>query len=187
MKTHSYNQDAVSIYELMSREECESCIARAEHVGFEPAPVHSSQGDVRNASVRNNERVIFDDPSFAELFWKRMKGTVPPLIGKWRACGLNERFRVYRYEKYQQFRKHSDGSFRRSETEESRLTFMVYLNQEFQGGFTDFGAFKVWPETGMGLWFKHGLTHEGAMVLDGVKYALRSDVMYRADQTEVPL
>lgn len=34
------------------------------------------------------------------------------------------------------------------------------------------------PEPGLGLFFKHRLLHEGAEVLRGVKYALRTDVMY---------
>ena len=93
---------------------------------------------------------------------------------------MNERFRIYRYQKYQEFRSHSDGKFHRSDLEESKLTFMIYLNDDFQGGGTNFDDFVAWPETGMGLCFDHSLRHEGAMVLDGVKYALRSDIMYKA-------
>jgi hypothetical protein len=38
---------------------------------------------------------------------------------------------------------------------------------------------EVVPRTGMALLFQHALVHEGCVVTHGVKYALRSDVMYR--------
>ena len=121
-----------------------------------------------------------DDKEWAEKIWMRMNDIRFPEFPNWAAFALNERFRIYRYKKYQEFRRHSDGRIHRSETEESKLTFMIYLNDDYQGGSTSFDEFVAWPETGMGLCFDHSLSHEGTMVLDGVKYALRSDVMYRA-------
>lgn len=55
---------------------------------------------------------------------------------------------------------------------------MIYLNAEYEGGATRFEAVKVNGRAGMALIFQHGLIHEGAEVLHGVKYALRSDVMF---------
>ena len=60
---------------------------------------------------------------------------------------------------------------------------MVYLNGDFEGGETTFeisrDPVRVVPRTGMALVFYHRLLHEGAEVLTGRKYVLRSDVMYR--------
>lgn len=181
LTTHRYCDDAFSVFGLMSEDECKSWIAKAENTGFEIASIKSSVGYEENSGARSNSRVLIDDHSLADLLWNRVRGFVPEQIGKWRSNGLNERFRIYRYEKGQQFRKHSDGKFQRSATEESRLTFMAYLNQDFQGGGTDFGSFTVWPETGMGLCFKHSLPHEGAIITEGVKYVLRSDIMYASN------
>lgn len=36
------------------------------------------------------------------------------------------------------------------------------------------------PRTGTALLFQHLLVHEGCVVRTGVKYVLRSDVMYRS-------
>lgn len=55
---------------------------------------------------------------------------------------------------------------------------MVYLNEGYEGGATRFEAAKVMGKAGMALLFQHGLIHEGAEVTQGVKYVLRSDVMY---------
>ena len=60
----------------------------------------------------------------------------------------------------------------------SLLTFMIYLNTGYEGGATRFEAAKVTGQTGLALVFQHGLVHEGSEVVQGVKYALRSDVMY---------
>ena len=71
--------------------------------------------------------------------------------------------------------------FVRSDDEQSLLTFMVYLNEGFAGGETRFfeSGVTVTPRTGLALLFQHFLLHEGASVTAGVKYALRTDVMYR--------
>ena len=64
------------------------------------------------------------------------------------------------------------------------MTFMVYLNDDFTGGETKFyldtGAprLSVRPERGAALVFVHRQLHEGAPVVEGRKYVLRTDVMY---------
>ena len=60
----------------------------------------------------------------------------------------------------------------------SELTLLVYLNEGFEGGETDFRDFAIRPATGMALLFIHDTWHEGAEVTAGTKYVLRSDVMY---------
>jgi prolyl 4-hydroxylase len=95
--------------------------------------------------------------------------------------GANERLRCYRYAPGQRFKPHFDGSFARDHDERSLLTFMVYLNDDFEGGETallDLDQM-VAPKTGSALLFQHPILHEGCTVTRGVKYALRSDIMYR--------
>ena len=38
---------------------------------------------------------------------------------------------------------------------------------------------KIQPKPGRALFFQHAILHEGCEVLAGVKYAIRSDIMYR--------
>jgi prolyl 4-hydroxylase len=131
--------------------------------------------------IRNNERVILDDPAFAEELYRRLGEAIPETISGWTRVGLNERFRCYRYRQGQWFAPHSDDAFRRTPDERSFLTVMVYLNEGFEGGCTRFlrlGA-EATPKTGRALLFQHALLHEGAAVESGVKYALRTDAMYR--------
>ena len=69
-----------------------------------------------------------------------------------------------------------------TDTPEGLLTFIVYLNDGFQGGDTAFLDDDVvaHPKPGRALLFQHQILHEGCQVLAGVKYVLRTDVMYRA-------
>ena len=100
-----------------------------------------------------------------------------------RRVGANERLRCYRYDVGQRFAPHQDGSFVRNELEQSLLTFMIYLNDDFEGGETNFLELDVSikPRTGSALLFQHPILHEGAEVTAGRKYASRSDIMYRRD------
>jgi predicted 2-oxoglutarate/Fe(II)-dependent dioxygenase YbiX len=92
--------------------------------------------------------------------------------------GLNERFRFYRYDPGERFAPHRDGAYHRDNGEDSLLTFMVYLSEGFTGGDTVFPNLAVTPRLGMALIFEHQILHEGAAVISGRKYVLRSDVMY---------
>lgn len=67
------------------------------------------------------------------------------------------------------------------------LTFMIYLNEGYTGGETRFESVSVAGKPGMALVFEHELLHEGAEVTAGVKYVLRSDVMYGPWATPAPL
>jgi predicted 2-oxoglutarate/Fe(II)-dependent dioxygenase YbiX len=167
---------------LMSAAECAAMIARIEQLGPEAAPITTAAGFVMRPDIRNNTRVMFDDPALAAELFSRIGDAAPaPLFGRTPA-GVNERFRCYRYAPGQRFAPHHDGAFRRSADEASELTLMVYLNDDFGGGQTAFldHGIAVWPRAGTALLFQHGLLHEGAVVTSGIKYVLRSDVMYAA-------
>ncbi len=160
---------------------CRGLIAETESLGYTDAPITTPWGFERIPEVRNNTRVMLDDPARAAALWDKLSPLVndPATFGGWRPLGLNERLRFYRYTPGQHFRWHLDGAFMRSPRERSRWTFMVYLNDDFEGGGTDFeDGVTVRPVTGAALVFAHGLRHQGAEVTRGTKYVLRSDVMF---------
>ncbi|MEM1261416.1 MAG: 2OG-Fe(II) oxygenase [Pseudomonadota bacterium] len=181
MKYFEYSPEAFALTEFLSAEECQALIERGEDLGFGVAPINTTSGHVVASQIRNNGRAMVDDRGLADTLWSRFQEHAPRNVDGWTAIGLNERFRFYRYDQYQIFRWHSDGRFTRNEREESRYTLMFYLNDGFEGGFTDFRSFKVYPAQGMALCFHHPLLHEGATVSSGRKYVLRTDVMYRAE------
>ena len=63
---------------------------------------------------------------------------------------------------------------------------MLYLNTPDKGGETNFMSSRdqsvvsaVAPRTGLALAFDHDITHEGALLEAGVKYCIRTDIMFR--------
>jgi prolyl 4-hydroxylase len=171
-----------TIADVFGPAECEAAIARAEQTGFDTAPITTGAGFVMRPEVRNNDRAMFDDVELAAELFARIRDMLPRRMCGRRPVGVNERFRCYRYMPGQQFKAHYDGAFQRSASERSELTFMIYLNDGFTGGQTVFHDFDVdvAPRRGMALLFQHEVLHEGRVVESGVKYVLRSDVMYGA-------
>lgn len=168
-----------TISNFMSSKESAGWIKFSEEKGYEEAKITMGQQQVMAKSVRNNERLIYDDVDLERKLWNRIKDYVPKETMYGRAMGLNERFRFYKYYPGQQFKPHQDGSYIRNIHEWSSYTFMIYLNEEMKGGATKFSTCEIVPETGMALIFRHELIHEGCPVLAGVKYVLRTDVMYK--------
>ena len=116
------------------------------------------------------------------------------------------RWRFYKYNTGDIFRAHTDGSWPGSGVLDgqlvhdmfgdrwSMLTWVLYLNDDFEGGGTRFmlpdGVFNQYtvhqvPATrGSVLCFYHGEhplspLHEGELVTIGTKYIIRSDVLYK--------
>jgi hypothetical protein len=173
------NRTLFSVPDFLSPDECSVVIRETEQRGFAAAPITTAFGFKMVPEVRNNTRVMVDDCELAARLWDRFQeaAELPPVPG-WHPVGLNERFRYYRYTSGQAFRWHRDGAFVRNVTQQSLLTFMVYLNEDFGGGSTEFEHESVVPKTGYALVFDHGLRHQGAEVTHGTKYVLRSDILF---------
>lgn len=178
----SRNPLVMTVDGVLTLAECARECARIEAAGPTAAPISVAGGFQMRPDIRNNTRVMFDDASLAQVLFERVREHVPSLLeANWVLCGANERLRCYRYTEGQYFAPHFDGAFVRSRSERSLLTFIVYLNACEGGGHTGFLDLErsVEPKPGRALIFNHHLLHEGAKVTAGVKYALRSDLMYR--------
>lgn len=179
MKIQYHSNIIWTIDNFLSKAECEDLIWFSEHQGYEEAKVSLRSGPKMMKGLRNNYRLMYRDEKLAERYWKKLIEFCPDKIEDYQAIGLNEQFRFYKYESTQRFKRHIDGRFKRNEQEESRITFMIYLNNDFSGGETKFDEVTIQAKTGTALCFIHEQKHEGCPVIDGTKYVLRSDVMYR--------
>jgi predicted 2-oxoglutarate/Fe(II)-dependent dioxygenase YbiX len=184
MQLKQLSENVFIIDSFWSKRQCEDFTAKSESIGYEAATIETEKGHMLVESVRNNNRVIYKDFQLASELWKELQPFAPQRIGNSIAAGLNELFRFYKYQVGQQFRKHRDQSFIRNDSEASYYTFMIYLNDDYQGGETSFNNVVVKPEQGMALIFRHDLEHAGNPVEKGVKYVLRTDIMYRLEETE---
>ncbi|KAL4798233.1 hypothetical protein BDV19DRAFT_357309 [Aspergillus venezuelensis] len=193
---------------VLSATECQAIIAAGESVTFQPdAPI---RGDAdADASILAHNFYWIIDTAFHDTLWARIRSYVPASVNGRRVRGINRRFRVYRYVPGAEYRCHIDGAWPPSGiTEEgkyvydaspaenrqsSMYTFLLYLNDEFEGGETTFfvpaqregvlNAYPVRPVMGAVAIFPHGeangaLLHEGTGVRKGAKYIIRTDVEY---------
>jgi prolyl 4-hydroxylase len=166
---------------FLTHEECVGFIEFAEKQGFEEALVNTrAKGQVMLKDMRDNDRHIFQSIDLASQLWGLVEEHVPSDVDGWKANGLNEQFRIYRYKNGQQFKVHPDGAFKRNENEHSKITVIIYLNEGFEGGETEFVMPHevIEPLAGTMLLFAHGQLHKGNPVPNGTKYVLRTDVMY---------
>lgn len=182
MRKNNLTDFIFTIDNFWSAELCNDYILKSEAIGYEPATVETEKGQRVIETVRNNNRIIFTDFELANNLWERLEPLAPARIGISKAIGLNERFRFYKYQPGQQFRKHFDQSFIRNDVEASYYTFMIYLNDDYEGGETTFNELPIQPRQGMALVFKHDLEHAGNSVTKGIKYVLRTDIMFRLEE-----
>ena len=195
---------------VLSPTECERLIAITEAQGYEKALVNVGGGrQMAIDDVRKSGRCMIDAPEAAELLWKRVAPLLPAEKGReprhypqsgWRAVGLNERLRFLKYAPGDYFAPHRDGRYARTAKEPgageagdcSSMTLMLYLNAPKLGGETNFLDAEeslvtaVAPKPGLMLAFDHELRHEGALLKAGVKYCVRTDVMYRKVAPDAP-
>ena len=181
--------DIFTVAGVFSAAECSELIERAETIGFEAASVRTQSGQKMMTNIRNNDLVNLDDPELAALMWPRISHVLPAIDDQ-RAVGVDFRLRFYRYEPGQEFKRHKDGAVCNDDGLVSKLSYLVYLNSDFDGGSTTFRDYKgkgeswrktehvVSPVTGSALLFRHERWHEGSGLTSGRKYVLRSDVFY---------
>lgn len=167
------------IEDFFTPQECDELILWSEQKGYEEAKVQVYGKEIMLKAVRNNSRITFVDFDLAERLWEKFKPFAVEKFANSEVLGFNEMFRFYKYEPGQRFKKHIDGSYVRNEEESSYFTFMIYLNDDFEGGHTTFQYHDVKPRKGMALVFYHGIKHSGEEIQSGTKYVLRTDIMYK--------
>lgn len=178
---------------VFTPEECQQFIDLSEQKGYEAATITLGRNHFElRTEVRNNDRVIYDDVQLAEQLFARLRDLLPSKLNGWDLIGLNERFRFYRYQSCQNFKPPWDAPYERDRWRRTQLSLLIYLCADFVGGETIFyqdTAMRkpcletrqavVVPQQGQVLIFEHQQLHEGAPVISGIKYVLRTDVMYK--------
>ena len=183
---------AVIIDNVLSNEETSAWITRAEAAGFGTALLNVGMGrEVQDLDTRNSGRVMFDDVLLASEIWSRIRHAVPvDLVPGYKPIGLNERLRFLRYDPGQHFVPHFDGCYPRPDGsgERSFLTLLLYLNDDYDGGYTTFYSgcgdvddeeVPVSPVPGRVVLHEHRLLHGVPPLIGGRKYVVRTDVMFR--------
>ncbi|CAF1255013.1 unnamed protein product [Didymodactylos carnosus] len=170
------------IHNFLTDSECQHYINESERAGY-------TSLDGYQTSYRSNDRVTITSKSLAALLFNRISGYFPDSIthrdATWEPVGLNEVFRFCRYGPGGVFGAHRDTNFSRSARERSFMTINIYLN-DTDAGCTRFlnplnkeVIFPCQPQTGKALIFLHNEYHDGDVLRSGLKYLMRTDLMYR--------
>lgn len=183
----------------LSAAECAAVVGRYGNVGDLKKVRDAARPDgtrMAIANPRNYSLGVFEDAALEGALWRRISASAGgAALEKFRAFrdeapprGLNGRLRILRYGAGERFEPHydlvvadDDGGRR------SLATVLVYLTADFSGGGTRFldrdgggEGTRVAPRVGRCVCFEHGLYHAGEEVCAGVKYVLRTDVMFDA-------
>jgi len=206
---------AYLVENLLTPDECKQFIEISEKMGYEPSPLrdldtinsNNFKRDSSTSTIRNSLRVMLDIPDhigrvLEERLLPHMPATVECNKYQWqvhRENPINKRWRFNRYDKGNYFKPHFDAGYvYKNFVDKTLFTFILYLNDGFEGGETIFFPggrkrlyskrepgleYKVIPKAGMAIcFFQDGELspfHEGAMLLGDVpKYILRSDLRY---------
>jgi len=145
------------------------------------APIVGKTGPEVDLAVRNNTRVMWDDEAEANALLDRVRESVPARFKEQVLVGANPRLRLYRYRPGEKHGVHWDTEVELPGGLRSRLTLVFYLNENFEGGATDFPELgeRIVPRTGRALLFQHRVLHSAMPVTRGTKHVLRTDIFYR--------
>lgn len=192
---HNYIQ-AVPTF---SEQECKIIIAEAEHQGkergiWEQATVYDNDGQSeREDDVRNNDRLAIDEQFVVHpmviqrmneaysLYSRYLLASMPkeqlrmPMPMAPGSQSQLEPIGLLRYSEGHKYDWHCDASYRVEDKSHDRVISVVtYLNNDFEGGKTEFidGARK--PKPGYSLFFPSNwiFSHHAQPVTSGKKYAL---------------
>ncbi|KAF9041601.1 hypothetical protein BJ165DRAFT_1350056 [Panaeolus papilionaceus] len=192
---------------VFSDEECEAIKALATtDAEWAPAAVHYGLGKDEHyvqADYRNSDRILRLDHKASQEIFERLKPYVAdiaeiqdetpfsriiwngPVDGIWRMVGMNERLTFLRYGPGHFFKTHCDSLPELPDGRIGKVTVQIYLGENgVQGGATRVSGsngtyFDVEPKKGRVLIFQHRhVYHSGEEVTSGLKYMLRSDLLY---------
>lgn len=193
---------AFQLLDVFTTQECNNFIKETENLGYlEDAAVSLPR------SVRHNDNItwVVDDLTH-DIIWNRCKDLMYDnkdiFYGK-KPLGINKRFRFYKYSEGDFFKLHTDGSWPGSRVVNqelitnfytdrySQMTFLILLNEDFEGGETQFlvnnndkeELVNIRTPKGGVLCFPHGLhplhcLHSSSTITSGIKYIIRTDVLF---------
>ena len=188
-------RNSLMLQNVLSASECHQILGLANGLGLQP---DQPLGFDSNSVLADN--VIWcADEDLNETIFKRCSSFLPSDMDGRKISGINRRWRLYRYLPGAEYRPHIDGAWPKSGVENgkyvydvdgeswSRLTFLIYLNDDFEGGWTTFftptqkegslEAHPVKPTAGCVMVFPHG-DAEGSILHEGSGCHERRQVYY---------
>lgn len=177
---------------VLSPEECKAWIAEAESIGLEAATINVGDGKQElDDETRKCQRCYMDNHTDKlAVLWERIKPFFPSDEESGEPVCLNPRLRLLKYERGGYFRPHYDGFHVDENKNVSLWTVQLYLNDEYEGGelifYDDDMSWKKECKfkAGTAVIFDQEIYHAGSDVTGGVKWAVRTDIMFKKPHPE---
>jgi len=205
-------QNRISVlHQVLSPSDCQVLIESLESIGLELSSTETK--------YRSNHRCRISSPGLSSQIYSQISKFLCPLQlseddyqqtglgyklhGLWEPNYIAPYWVFSKYIPGTHFGPHYDSPTVISFGERSLQTIIIYLNDNFLGGTTnffdqskqtidptdnnnnlfegrkDFIIQSVSPEQGSALLFHHHQIHEGEILTEGYKYILRSDIIYK--------
>ena len=231
MKTQLHNDQIFTIDHVICTAKCRSIIDRANSKGWNnSAPSGGGHGRLVGRKYkedpRTNKFCVFHDTEISKYLFDTVRSSLPSdltFIGQnvyfhsvtkgaeWTPKFAYDKIRVYKYEVGNSFPEHIDYKVKRTVFRDGReyiqqsfITLLVYLNEDFKGGQTGYwpdhngihcrflraeekqGCKKnhqivITPKTGMMVVQDQNILHEGLPTIKGIKYILRTDIIHERE------
>lgn len=224
MKTQLHNNQIYTIDSVINTTECIDLIKRANSKGWNNLSTSGGgHGRTGKEDPRTNKFCVFHDLHLSELLWNQVKSSLPTDLSflgnnvyfnsvtkgtEWYPKFVYDKIRVYKYDVGYCFPEHIDYKVKRTVyrdgqeyIQQSFLTLLVYLNEDFEGGETGYWPdhngihcrflrneekqsckkdhqVVIKPKTGLMVVQDQNILHEGLPPTKGVKYILRTDIIH---------
>ena len=153
---------------------CRDYVQQGDRVGWSPTNISEL-----DPSFSRSHAVINVD---AQTLFAAVRHIAPPTLDEMHIVSLAEqRTQLMRYREGEYFGVHTDAPFVAQDGAITKLSLVLYLNDDYAGGetiFPDLGL-EVRPEVGKILLFPPDLSHMSKPISRGMKYIIRSEVLYR--------
>ncbi len=225
--TNLYNDRIFTLQDILSPDDCLTLIKEATNKGWnESSPSGGGHGRTGIEDPRTNKFCVLYNENLANQIWNK----VNPFLSKdltflgenvyfnsftkgeeWNPAFIYNKFRIYKYDIGDVFPEHIDYKVKRNiikdnkeYVEQSFLTVLIYLNDDFEGGETGYWPdhngihcrfvrdverhscvkdhqIIIKPQTGVCVVQDQNILHEGLPPTRGIKYILRTDIIHRRE------
>lgn len=166
------------IHHAISSSVCRDYVQQGDVVGWGPTNI----GELNPLFSRSQAAIDIDMP----VLFAAIQSTVPPQLDGMDIVALaGPRTACMRYSAGEYFGLHTDSPFVAEDGALTKLSLVLYLNDDYTGGETVFPdqALEVRPEIGTILLFPPNLRHMSKPIIRGIKYIIRSEVLYRSSSS----
>ena len=226
-KTQLFNDQIFTVDDFISTEQCTAIIDKCNTKGWnKSSPSGGGHGRTGNEDPRTNMFCVFHDTEMSSDLWDKIKSHLPEDLSfipqnvyfnsitkgtEWKPSFVYDKMRVYKYEVGEVFPEHIDYKVKRSViksgkeyVQQSFLTLLIYLNEDFEGGETGYWPdhngihcrflrsvekqqckkdhqVLIKPKKGLSVIQDQNILHEGLPPTKGTKYILRTDIIHERE------